>query len=776
MALLPPTPLDKFIVATRRRSSAPIDHTRGRASIVNGAIVYSPNCGRNVNMPPRRIDIQQFHFTSSTDVDTLREPLWWSEDTAFLAFLPLNPEFNGVPFELFNNPSMIRNRRRYTMESTTSLRWRHEEFALENLIKFIRNIYGIPMARRFIPVSAIQLSTYEYPSMFRRQIKRIKGWLSLYMAELAYAIAGAQEVDEEDSGNDALPKWFGKLKWDQVLLSGIRSSVARYTYFVERVGVFLNLIDEPPYQVSIDFLLKYCIPVWYRWTAKEISVAKQNSYISRLAPLPEQLQCATQFLTKNPSSDSRPIEDRPWVKFFEQREHDLDHLYRSDGEACRQRRIDRERNPPEVNTKVFVWERDSNGKFVRHLVYKRQNEETLSRFSSSEKTYCAYWNEWDCCHAFGSTAAEKERDDWFDSEDDDLDLPEVDASDLFLTSTSENPVSDPPPTAPPAAATVTEEPLVRWEPHFRAPDSAHTYDVETYPATEVLHYFFGFVPPIPVPRKHPRPIRLTDKDYQLFAAIDDLRELDEGFRDSTIMQYCHQFVMGLQRNNTPPNELFNLALGNPKCLLGVERLRCFRRRGDNLFSLLLPARVACVPWDLTVTNAIDVLFLCRLDGSMSEIELCHVLIQRGMQFHTLLLISRRQVGPSPIPPRVLPVRGAGYVFSKIDYDAYIEERVELLRNTRVRQAALMTGGIVWRLVVSEVSFPEVFHGPTTATTIHGLGLFLTSPKADYSVCDDLLAPSEAEALSGRVYCYTGMRFLILFSNSILIYSRSRTAT
>lgn len=229
-----------------------------------------------------------------------------------------------------------------------------------------------------------------------------------------------------------------------------------------------------------------------------------------------------------------------------------------------------------------MWERGNDGKFVRQLVYKRENEEILSQFTSSEKIYNVYWNECDCCHAFESTPAQKERDDWFNSDEDDLDLPEVDAADLVPTSTSENASCNPPPTAPPTSenamsnlpslATDIEQSLVRWEPYFRAPDRAHSYDVGTSPATEILHYFFGFVPPLPVPQKHPRFVNLTEKDYKLFAAIVDEDGLDAGFRDSTIMQYCHQFVKGLERNNTPPNELFDLAIGNPKYLGGVNRI------------------------------------------------------------------------------------------------------------------------------------------------------------------------------------------------------------
>jgi hypothetical protein len=56
-------------------------------------------------------------------------------------------------------------------------------------------------------------------------------------------------------------------------------------------------------------------------------------------------------------------------------------------------------------------------KFARQLSFK-----PLSRFSSIEKIYEFYWNDWDCCHAFKSTPAQKERDDWFDPDSNELDF------------------------------------------------------------------------------------------------------------------------------------------------------------------------------------------------------------------------------------------------------------------------------------------------------------------------------------------------------------------
>ncbi len=774
--------------ATNRISSGPIDHTRGRASIVDGCIVYSPNCGRTVKMPPMLPDIE-FLLNTGQRIECLHRPLWWSQETTFLAFLPIDPEFTGVPFEEFNDPELHKDSTGYFMRGDTSVQWTQTESLLKALIQSFTDTYGLPKIytwKLFSPM--LPHGVYRHPRLFHFFLKYVKGWLSLYMAILAYVVAVVQEIDKEGPGDDTLPTWFVKMdQYDEILLSGLRSYTA-YTYSVERVGIFLEIVKPPMHQVSIDFLIKYCVPVWYRWGPEEISKAKHDPSLGRLAPPPDQLQRAVEFLTKDPSPQPKDT-DRPWVAFFEERQKNLQFLTRSETPCNQQSRLDRERNPPTVNTKVYVWSRGSDSKFERQIVCKRENAETLSRYRANQKVYNSFWNEWDCCYSF-TTATEMEKADWSDSDEDDLDLPEapiVPFETMPALSTSGNPSSNLPPTAPSSLQTVAdldlpevpevhstsnpppaspptlptaEQPVMRWVPHFRAPDRGHAYDVQTYPATESLHYFYGFVLPIPVPRRHPRPTTLSEKDFRLFAAIVNEDGLDEGFQDSTIMQYCHDFVKGLAKNATPPNGLFDLAIGNPKCILGVDRVRFLRARGTNLISLVLP--VPNVPWDLTVTNAIDALFLCRLEASMTELELCHVLLQRGVQFRTLLPISSRNARPSPILPMILPIRGAGYMFTARDYDAYVQERAALLRSARVRRAALMMGGIVWRLVVSEVSFPEALHGPTTATTIHGRGLFVPSPKSDYNYCDDSLSESEAEAISGRIYCYTGMRLSVLF--------------
>ncbi len=85
----------------------------------------------------------------------------------------------------------------------------------------------------------------------------------------------------------------------QILLSDLRSCTA-YTYFVQLVGIFLKIVEPPMYQVSIDFLIKYCVLSGIAGVLKKFQ--KQNTILLLVVLPPDQLQQAVEFLTKDPPS------------------------------------------------------------------------------------------------------------------------------------------------------------------------------------------------------------------------------------------------------------------------------------------------------------------------------------------------------------------------------------------------------------------------------------------------------------------------------------------
>jgi len=599
-----------------------LDFSAGRASVVNGAIVYSPNCNRTVTLPPRPEQCTYLRNTDTVDVSDLHQPFWWSPGTAYLAFLPMNPKFTGVPFQELFDVHVKHTRSGYTMGIPTTLWWKKIEEDLQHFIDVFSKYYGVPKVQPIMVTALTCSGFFKYASNYRRQVKRTRGWYSVYMGTLSYIMAAALEIDRD--GPHSLPKWFQVFSknHNEVLLSGIRTSSSSFDTFSQRVGIFLDIMHVDPTQYSVDFLYKYDVPVWYCWGPSEARAAKTDPSLSRLAPLPDQLQLATTFLTKSIAL-KKAREDRmddnsefPWVAFFEKRDKSIAVLTRCETQSAQQARVERNRNPPTVNTKVFVWEKDEDGGYSRQLVGHSENSTTLQGFGVSQKIYDSYYNEWDCGEDFGDLTAEELQQQQWDGDDDDDDDDDgynflYDAPDR-PEARSSPPIVKAPSTKLSAVTTnIANEVVGRWIPIFHAITHSHTYEVENYPATQTLHEFFGFVPPLPVPTKHPSPINLAADQLHRFATTVGMKSLDSEFEKSTVMQYCWEFVHSFRSGSMPPSELYDLAVGNRICILGTTRFQFLRwMKGGNLFSLVLPLSLASVPWHLTVTNAIERSLLC----------------------------------------------------------------------------------------------------------------------------------------------------------------------
>ena len=163
--------------------------------------------------------------------------------------------------------------------------------------------------------------------------------------------------------------------------------------------------------------------------------------------------------------------------------------------------------------------------------------------------------------------------------------------------------------------------------------------------------------------------------------------------------------------------------------------------------------LATVRWKLAVTNAADALHVCRLDSRWDDYEIAQHLLRRGTRIHTLLPLEDAPI--SALPPTIIPVRLPGYKFTRRDYDAYVRQREALFATPRGR-AALLRGGIVWRLAVEMLSIDEVLGGPSLDVVVRWSGLCLPRSTPGQSLCDDDLTHEELSLLSGTYICQTGM--------------------
>ncbi|EDQ98747.1 uncharacterized protein LACBIDRAFT_296772 [Laccaria bicolor S238N-H82] len=101
-----------------------------------------------------------------------------------------------------------------------------------------------------------------------------------------------------------------------------------------------------------------------------------------------------------------------------------------------------------------------------------------------------------------------------------------------------------------------------------------------------------------------------------------------------------------------------------------------------------------VRWRLAVTTASDALLVCRLDAQFLDVDIARFLALRGIPFRTLLteLLMPRSI-LYPDVELFLPQHPAGYHFTKLDYEAYLQCRSRILRRPRVR-AAILHGGFL----------------------------------------------------------------------------------
>ena len=658
----------------------------------------------------------------------------------------------------------------YTMGVERAVMWHRIESDLFRFVEDLRQLYDLPRSASIISSAVTCSGYYKEMRTFRRELRRTRGWFSLHQALLSYEIAVAESMDGEEPNLDDIPRWFQKLtgQWSQYILSGIRTSAASFNAYNPRVGAFIDIRNPPIGQFAVPWCMKFHVPVWYYWGRDEAI----RDHMKCLTPPAEHLQRATTFLIKTPSASQPSVvpSEKPWMAFLEKRQHVCEGLAANETENQRQMRCQRERQRPSVKTAVFVWEEDENGLYKRNCVPPRENKETLDQYGENQKVYNAFLNEWDCGVAFGDlTPQEKMAMDYdSDGSDDESLLPASDwprattpspalSAEPQLHLTSVNNQSSSVAVALEQLASTTQDqaaPMGPWIPRFQAPERAYVYDVGSYPATQMLYEFYGFTPPLPVPIKHQSPIPISDGVVKIFRAIVGMYSIDPGFEKSVIFQYCLEFLTSYAVN-VSRNELFDLSEGNRQPLAGCKRIK-FLCRHANLF--IFDISLAEVPWQLAVTNPIDALFVCRLPPNLGPQEIARELYNRGVQFHTLLPCCS---SPSIIPPLPMPIRTSDYQFTKTDYLAYVQEREALLRKPRVARAALMQGGIVWRLVVSLVSFWDILRGPTSSVTLHGQGLLLLVQDAQLS--DDDLDPSELDKLCGVVYCYTG-KYIMWYLN------------
>jgi hypothetical protein len=613
----------------------------------------------------------------------------------------------------------------------------------------------------------------------RHQILLARDWFVMWMGLLSFLIA--QTID--GTHENQIPKWVEALAdegFPQVWLSSIMaSSINHFSSSHRRSGIFVDLLGMPigcTSQPPVSFFLSRNVSVWYPWTAREMAEARYNSTFAGLAPPPELMQAATTWIVRSPQASVPPYQGRTtaqklmtWKEFFSARDRRQAEKESKETPEHRQRRLQRQRDRPVKKAKVFTWDYNDGDppQRVRTCVSQKYNEDTIAGYGRRQKIYNAWDNEWDLCEEFGD-------------DDSDNDGDSDDGYERAFNHNSSSTVGQSDPvdyTISVVPSEPDDEAIVRLDeaeehhihgylagtafdrsasPLLRCGDDGNIDALYSEP-TRLLSIHYGFVPCLQdIPSSPQDDVRWKCALHTL--GINSVLIVDLPL--SSIEKAMCRFVTTLSTGNRPREEEWDLRDGNRQALVHSPRFS-ISRPAPNLFVFSSPPSPSC-DWVLGLTNAADALYALRLinQREVNIYGVARCLMEEGVPFRTLTSLPYAQL-PSMRSTRAIPVRLPGYQFTPHDYAAYLRERAAILSLPNGR-AALLQGGIVWRLALQSLSPDAALQGPSSAVTAGRVGYSTDELEAGLALWDDELTPVENNLICGVYECRTGS-FIIPYS-------------
>jgi hypothetical protein len=161
-------------------------------------------------------------------------------------------------------------------------------------------------------------------------------------------------------------------------------------------------------------------------------------------------------------------------------------------------------------------------------------------------------------------------------------------------------------------------------------------------------------------------------------------------------------------------------------------------------------------WTLAVSDPTTVLECARQLWGPEIIHIARRLIERGIPFRTLTTLPPDATF-SPVNRSVSPSLGwrhKDYIPDRWEYSLY-EHKLGLFFRSEHSRAALLSGGITWRLGIESLGIAPTLVGPSEDAATCGYRVNLP----DHGImCDDILSDEEENFVCGVHYIATGMNF------------------
>ncbi|KDQ30234.1 hypothetical protein PLEOSDRAFT_1081782 [Pleurotus ostreatus PC15] len=529
------------------------------------------------------------------------------------------------------------------------------------------------------------------------------------------------------------------------------------------------LVDPQTVQ-WLPYIHKFCnrpavhcrpIPVWFYWgLLEDMDVAKWrppktdvSMYCPTALQLQEYLYATPANLSPSPPSppsaaSSPPIPEartrqrqgETMESFFEREHKWTENKAKHETPAESARRMDRLRaaskhsDPGKKGPCVFLWEKE-NGYDIRKYVSRGQASVIWTSFADSQRRYNSFRNEWDLCSAFDPSAIpDDEMDDEYDDEGYD-DAPSADSTTAYPIKLSDLPAS--------SGLTSSYEHLVQ-DPDYSPPGVSASPAV---PFETMLKSFFGFLPPASPPSPPPPGTDLVPVNQVKGILGYSALNITEHLLQSTI-----PFVSALLAKT--PTVHKSLAI-HPESISAIDfaRLSSSVRRWNlgRALDCRRYLKIQCVTndetplWHIVVEHAAIALFCARFFPchEVDEYAIVRYFADHGISFKTPML--------RPVESIVPPRSNIGYNYREDDYKpthtdyAQYEARRDAFLLTPRGRAAIMAGGIVWRLARDVVDIGDVLAGPTD----HAMIWTRTVSSDDYAYVDDTLSDYELDLICGN---------------------------
>ncbi|KAF9050135.1 hypothetical protein BJ165DRAFT_1401929 [Panaeolus papilionaceus] len=692
--------------------------------------------------PPEIVGEYNYRFNKQDAVYTnFTKPQWWTKAYCWTAFTPLKQTHSG-PFHVLDNIQVqhIKDEGRsvsgYGIPKERVQSWLDLEHKIYRLIESLRHQYPQTIRPHLPPMPTHYMS----PSKIHKY-KRAEG------------IEEQQNEESEETANNQQTRkpWYIRAIEDSVSSSFVNAFMAstflKKAKKVRRAGVFINVLSPEPGFATIEWLVRWNVPVWYYWSNEEADAAASKKIAEFLVPLEaiinnidvdgrndtESEQDEQEGIRK---ARQERIAEKPWESFFQRRTSMEAAKAQRESDRARRSRLEREKRPPIKGSKYWQWTfASSTTTELRRIKLDARTVLELENRPSHQMKYYAWDDKWDVCSYFEGEDGGDDREDmegngvgWAEIDNDCMedDTPaepgeEKGMHKAYYDIYSRTDTGD------------EDEPdsmqLVR--------DSHGNLMFEATDINWVLRAYYGFKIP-----KNTQPWRSRPTEREWAEAMTTIGRTEstttwvvtEGSAGAII-----DFVHKLSKKKQPLDDMFDLGSNNGINIpLHSIRSNCFEDTPID-------------SWIVALYNPMDVLYVYRLLSTEGYVDsrdhLIQTLVMDGIRFQTL-----EEIIDDADPPCTLdnisthiPIQLSGHKYLWNDYTSYIHMRARILLSPRGR-AALLAGGIVSRIAMEHLDMQAPVFGPSTAVTKHSTGITIYTSSRRF--VDDALTQDEMDLICG----------------------------